>query len=86
MITRFFEPPRQDFPTLHSHSFLIVIYSPIQRILGEGQKGLISLLQSVDYPDVYAAGDSMFVENGGFIPMSAIIARSSGIRAIQIVS
>ena len=42
-----------------------------------------SLLQSVDYPDVYAAGDSMFVENGGFIPMSAIIARSSGIRAME---
>ncbi len=42
-----------------------------------------SFLQSVDYPDVYAAGDSMLVDNGGFIPMSAIIARSSGITAME---
>ena len=42
-----------------------------------------SYLQSVDYKDVYAAGDSMFVENSGFIPMSAIIARSSGIIAME---
>ncbi len=40
-------------------------------------------LQSVDYPDLYATGDSMFIENGGFIPMSAIIARSSGITAME---
>jgi len=42
-----------------------------------------SFLQSVKYPDVYAAGDSMLVDNGGFIPMSAIIARSSGITAME---
>ncbi|WMT51920.1 MAG: FAD-dependent oxidoreductase [Ferroplasma sp.] len=42
-----------------------------------------SYLQSLDYPDVYAAGDTMFVENGGFIPMSAIIARSAGITAME---
>jgi NADH dehydrogenase len=42
-----------------------------------------SYLQSIDYPDVYAAGDTMFVENSGFIPMSAIIARSSGITAME---
>jgi NADH dehydrogenase len=42
-----------------------------------------SFLQSPDYPDVYAAGDSMFVQDGGFIPMSAIIARFSGITAME---
>ena len=42
-----------------------------------------SYLQSVDYPDVYACGDSMFVDSGNFIPMSAIIARSSGILAME---
>ena len=42
-----------------------------------------SYLQSVDYPDVYAAGDTMVIENGDFIPMSAIIARSSGIKAME---
>jgi NADH dehydrogenase len=48
-----------------------------------GRIAVNSLLQSVDNPDVYAAGDSMFIEEGGFIPMSAIIARSSGITAME---
>ncbi len=39
-------------------------------------------LRSLDYPDVYACGDSMSVENYHNIPMSAIIARSSGITAM----
>ncbi|WP_337859939.1 FAD-dependent oxidoreductase [Ferroplasma sp.] len=41
-----------------------------------------SYLQSVDYPDVYAAGDSMSVQDK-FFPMSSIIARSSGITAME---
>ncbi|KQB34950.1 hypothetical protein AOG55_08460 [Acidiplasma cupricumulans] len=40
-----------------------------------------SYLRSVDYDDVYACGDSMAIKNT-FTPMSAIIARSSGIRAM----
>ncbi len=40
-------------------------------------------LKSVDYEDVYACGDSMFIENKGNIPMSAIIARSAGITAMH---
>lgn len=41
-----------------------------------------SHLQSVDYPEVYAAGDSMCIQDK-FVPMSAIIAKSSGIAAME---
>ncbi len=39
-------------------------------------------LKSKDYDDVYACGDSMAIENS-IMPMSAIIARSSGITAMK---
>ncbi len=39
-------------------------------------------LKSKDYDDVYACGDSMAIENS-IVPMSAIIARSSGITAMK---
>ncbi len=39
-------------------------------------------LQSVDYDDIYACGDSMKIENKDF-PMTAFIARKSGIVAMK---
>ena len=70
--------------TLFAGGFIGNLPETVQDITTKNSRVAVnSYLQSLDYPDVYAAGDTMSVENGGFVPMSAIIARSSGITAME---